>query len=147
MSIKVLRCATGLEVWSDLLEIGVNPPSDTVKRWLLVGGTTPSREIGSYTDSSFCISVGNDQVTQLHISFWGYSINQIKGLTVDPSDGTIYFATLTAIYKMAAAWLSPVVLVSGNSQSSGYTDSTLSASRFAGIEVRPTTWIDDYPSK
>mgnify|MGYP001794163095 FL=1 len=71
----------------------------------------------------------------LPISGSGYTINQIKGVTVKPSDGSVYFASLTAIYKKGASWGSSVERLAGDHQSSGYVDSVLGQSRFAGLEV------------
>ena len=51
------------------------------------------------------------------------------------TDGTLYFSTLTAIYKKPRGWYDLTELVAGESQASGSVDGALTSARFAGLEV------------
>lgn len=89
----------------------------------------------SVVESLFLTVISDtDYVIELEMS--GLTLNQVNGLAVDSSDGSVYFTTNTAVYKKGERWDVAPVLLAGDSQNSGFTDGSLLNARFQAIEVR-----------
>lgn len=78
---------------------------------------------------------GTDECETIQIEYSGYYFANLKGVTVDESDGTIYFAVATVIFMKGVALDSTVEVFAGVPHAYVSTDGTMSEARFGGLEV------------